>query len=189
MNLSNLKAASVVIVAMSIMSVSEKTEKSVDVQKSNITWKGYKVTGEHTGKISIKNGVLEFENDKLVGGEFTIDMASISTTDLTGDMKGKLDGHLKSDDFFGVETHPNSTLVITKVEGSGNTVDVTADLTIKGITESVTFPMTISENTATAELTIDRSKFNVRYGSNSFFDGLKDKAIYDDFDLKVDLVF
>ncbi|SDB49133.1 Polyisoprenoid-binding protein YceI [Flavobacteriaceae bacterium MAR_2010_188] len=189
MNLSNLKAASVVIVAMSIMSVSEKTEKTVDVEKSNVSWKAYKVTGEHEGTIKLKSGTLDFENNDLAGGTFVIDMSSISVTDLEGDMKGKLDGHLKSADFFGVEEHPESSLVITNVSGSGETLQVTADLTIKGITEPITFPMTVKENKATAELKIDRANYDVRYGSNSFFDDLKDKAIYDEFDLKVDLTY
>lgn len=189
MNLSNLKAASVVIVAMSIMSASEKTEKTVNVENSSVNWKGYKVTGEHTGNISLESGKLEFENDKLVGGKFVIDMTTISVTDLEGDQKGKLDGHLKSTDFFGVEEHPTATLVITEVTPTGKTLNVTGDLTIKGITESITFPMSVTDNTATAKLKIDRSKYDVRYGSTSFFDNLKDKAIYDEFDLTVDLAF
>ena len=117
-------------------------------------------------------------------------MTSINTTDLEGDYKNKLDGHLKSADFFGVETHTTSKLVFTKVEASGkNSYKVTGDLTIKGITKPVTFDVSIYGSKATATLKVDRAEYDVRYGSGSFFDNLGDKTIYDEFDLVVDLEF
>lgn len=163
-------------------------KKAVKVDESTVTWKAYKVTGSHTGTIALKSGALEFDGDKLTGGEFVVDMTSITNTDLEGDYKGKLEGHLNSDDFFGTATNPTSSLVFTKVETSGkNSYKVTGDLTIKGITKPVTFDVSIYGSKATATLKVDRAAYDVKYGSGSFFDNLGDKTIYDEFDLVVDL--
>ncbi|SFU62901.1 Polyisoprenoid-binding protein YceI [Pustulibacterium marinum] len=164
--------------------------KTVKAEESTVTWKGYKVTGSHEGTVDLKSGTLKFDGDKLTGGQFTVDMTTIGSTDLEGEYKGKLDGHLKSEDFFGVEKYPNATLKITKVKATGkNSYKVTGDLTIKSTTEPITFDMSVYGSKATATLKIDRSKYDVRYGSGSFFDGLGDKTIYDEFDLVVDLQF
>ena len=168
----------------------EKEKKDIKTDKSKVVWKGYKVTGSHEGTIGIQSGALVFEDDKLTGGEFVIDMTTINTTDLEGEYKGKLEGHLKSDDFFGIANHPKATLVFTKVMASGkNIYNVTGDLTIKGKTNPINFVISIYGNKATASLKVDRTKYDVKYGSSSFFDGLKDKAIYDEFDLVTDLEF
>tara|TARA_B100000795_G_C22666318_1_gene386129 strand:- start:287 stop:865 length:579 start_codon:yes stop_codon:yes gene_type:complete len=165
-------------------------KKEIKKENSKIVWKGFKVTGSHEGTIGIKSGSLNFNENILTGGELTIDMTSIITTDLEGEYKGKLEGHLKSDDFFGVEKNPTSSLVFTKVKATGkNSYSITGDLTIKGITNTVTFDLSVNGNKATASLKVDRTKFDVKYGSSSFFDGLKDKAIYDEFDLVADLEF
>ncbi|GAA4304169.1 YceI family protein [Aestuariibaculum suncheonense] len=165
-------------------------KKAVKVESSTVVWKGYKVTGSHEGTVAIESGSLSFDGDKLVGGEFVIDMTTIGATDLEGEYKGKLDGHLKSDDFFGVEKFPTAKLVFTKVKAKGkNSYEVTADLTIKGKTNPVNFEISVYGNKATAALKVDRTKYDVRYGSTSFFDDLKDKAIYDEFDLVTDLQF
>lgn len=164
-------------------------KKEVKVSESKITWKGYKVTGSHEGKIALKSGHLEMDGNKLTGGEFVVDMTSITNLDMAaGEGKEKLEGHLKSDDFFGVENHPTAKLVITSAESMNkNSYSVKGDLTIKGKTNPVTFVVSIYENKATATLKVDRAKYDVRYGSGSFFDNLGDKAIYDEFDLVVDL--
>ena len=165
-------------------------KKEIKIEDSKLVWKGYKVTGSHEGTIKFNSGALIFEDEVLTGGEFGIDMTSILVTDLEGEYKGKLEGHLKSDDFFGVEKHPTANLVFKKVKPAGkNAYDVTGDLTIKGKTHSVSFSISVYGSKATASLKIDRTKFDVRYGSTSFFDDLKDKAIYDEFDLVADLVF
>ena len=163
-------------------------KKEVKASESTITWKAYKVTGSHVGIISLKSGSLEFDGDKLAGGEFVVDMTTINTTDLTGDYKNKLDGHLNSDDFFAVASNPTSSMVFTKVESTGkNAYKVTGDLTIKGITKPITFDVSVYGSKATATLKVDRTKYDVKYGSGSFFDNLGDKTIYDEFDLVVDL--
>lgn len=168
----------------------EKEKKEIKTDESKVVWKGYKVTGSHEGTINIQSGTLVFEGNKLVGGEFVIDMTTINTTDLTGEYKEKLDGHLKSDDFFGVSNHPTAKLVFDEVEASGkNAYHIKGDLTIKGKTHPVNFSLSIYGNKATASLKIDRVKYDVKYGSTSFFDNLKDKAIYDEFDLVADLEF
>ncbi|MFD1096657.1 YceI family protein [Salegentibacter chungangensis] len=165
-------------------------KKQIDVKSSEVTWTGEKVTGSHEGTIEFKDGYLSVDDDKILGGEFIIDMTSINVTDLEGDNKAKLEGHLKSDDFFGVANHPTSKLVITSAsKKSGNTYGVVGDLTIKGKTNPVTFDLVWDGDTATADLSIDRTKYDVRYGSGSFFDNLGDKTIYDNFDLEVELKF
>lgn len=168
----------------------EGDKKEVNTETSVVAWKAYKVTGSHMGTVALKSGTLEFDGEKLVGGEFVVDMPTIITTDLEGDMKGKLEGHLKSDDFFGVEAHPTATLKFTEVKASGkNSYEVTGDLTIKGITKPITFDVSVYGSKATATLKVDRAAYDVKYGSGSFFDNLGDKTIYDEFDLVVDLEF
>jgi len=182
------------IAVLAIMSFSfttvEKIKKEVKTATSKVVWKGYKVTGAHDGVISLQSGHLVFDKDQLTGGGFVIDMTSLTVADLQGEYKQKLEGHLKSDDFFGVEKHPTASLEITKVTSTGkNSYEVTANLTIKGKTAPTTFDMSIYGSKATVSLKIDRTKYGVKYGSASFFDGLKDKAIYDEFDLVADLEF
>lgn len=185
----NSKIAMLLILALSFMSFTTLTEKEVNIEKSKVNWKGYKVTGQHEGTINLKSGKLTFDGETLTGGSFVIDMPSISTTDLEGEYKGKLDGHLKSADFFGVEKFPTATLDFINVSGKDGSYKVKANLTIKETTKAVEFSMTVKENTATANLEIDRTEYDIKYGSSSFFDGLKDKAIYDNFDLNVYLTF
>jgi polyisoprenoid-binding protein YceI len=168
----------------------EKTQKEIKINSSTVNWKGYKVTGSHMGTIGIQSGNLIFEEDFLVGGTFIIDMSTITVTDLEGDYKSKLENHLKSDDFFGVEKFPTASLIFTSVKATGkSTYEVHGNIEIKGKTEPITFNLSANGNKATASLKIDRSKFDVRYGSTSFFDGLKDKAIYDEFDIVANLEF
>jgi polyisoprenoid-binding protein YceI len=162
----------------------------VKTGESKVTWKAYKVTGSHTGTVALKEGALIFNEGTLTGGEFAVDMTTLVATDLEGEYKEKLEGHLKSDDFFGVNENPTSSLVFKEVKTSGkNSYKVTGDLTIKGITKAITFDVSIYGNKATATMKIDRAQYNVRYGSGSFFENLGDKTIYDEFDLVVDLEF
>lgn len=174
---------------LSFFAFTSQITKEVNTESSVVKWTGYKVTGQHEGTIMIKKGSLTFNNNVLVGGKFLIDMSTINTTDLEGDYKKKLDGHLKDDDFFGVEKHKTASMVFTSIKQNGADYIVNADLTIKGITNKVKFKMQVSENSATADLKIDRTKYDIKYGSASFFDDLKDRAIYDEFDLNVNLSF
>ena len=172
------------------ITITPKNDKEINTKNSTVLWKGNKVTGSHEGVIKIKSGLLKFNKEELIGGEFEIDMNSLVCTDLSGEYKGKLEGHLKSDDFFGVTKFPTATLKIKKViKQKGNIYECTADITIKGKTEVVQFNTTLNKNSATAKIKIDRTKFDVKYGSGSFFDGLVDNMIYDEFDLNINLSF
>lgn len=167
-------------------------KKKVDVKASTIEWTGKKITGSsHHGTIQLKNGFLNLTEDgQLVGGEFHIDMSTIQVTDLSGENKEKLEGHLNSDDFFGVNNYDTSKFVITEAtQKSENTYTVNGVLSIKGKTEPVSFDMDVNDNTATAKVAIDRTKFGIRYGSGSFFDNLGDNAINNNFTLDVTLKF
>lgn len=180
----------VTLVAFILVSFATIDKKEIKLDKSKIVWKGYKVTGSHEGTIALKSGKLEFNKSKLTGGQFVVDMTSIVTTDLTGEYKEKLEGHLKSDDFFGVDKFNTASLVITKVTPIGkNTYSASANLTIKGKTNPVTFEISIVGNKANVVLKVDRTKYDIRYGSASFFDNLQDKAINNEFDLIVNLEY
>jgi len=163
---------------------------TVDAAKSTITWVGKKVTGSHNGTISLKSGSLNIDGKNVTGGTFTIDMNSIKDADGSE----KLEGHLKADDFFGTAKFPTSTFIITKVTGSGANVTVFGDLTIKGITKPLSFPAVVTVNTdgtvsaLAGKIVVDRTKYDIKYGSKSFFDSIGDKAINDDFELSVKLV-
>ena len=163
---------------------------SIDASKSAIKWKGEKVTGSHFGKVNVKSGKLDMQNGKLVGGKIVVDMTSITNEDLEGEWNTKLVGHLKSDDFFGVQKHPEATFTIQRaVEAADGEYTVTGDLTIKGKTNPIKFKANLKDGVATANVTIDRSNYDVRYGSGSFFDNLGDKTIYDNFDLEIKLAY
>ncbi len=188
-----IKMMGVFVLALTLTNAAIAGNQKVDASKSSVKWVGKKVTGEHSGTISVKEGSLTVDGGKITGGKIVIDMQSITNVDLTdASYNAKLIGHLKSDDFFGVATYPTSELVITKDEVSGNTHVLTGNLTIKGITNPVTFTATSAKEGSNTvykgTLTVDRSKFNIRYGSKSFFDNLGDKVIYDEFTLDFNLV-
>lgn len=178
-------------IALTLVAFSTSVEKrKVDVEKSKITWTGEKLTGSHEGTINLQEGYFEMESGKLVGGEFTADMSSINVTDLEGDSKKKLEGHLNSDDFFGVKNHSTAKFTMkTVAEKSNGVYGVSGDLTIKGKTNPIAFDLNMTENTATTTLVIDRTKYDIRYGSGSFFDDLGDKTIYDEFTLDINLKY
>ena len=186
----NLRTITIALLVAFGTTVTTAQTKKVNAEKSTLTWVGKKVTGEHSGTVNLKEGNLIFKSGKVAGGNFTVDMTSLTTTDLSGDWKGKLDGHLKSDDFFGTEKNPTSTLVFKKIATKPDGLyTVTGDLTIKGITNPVTFDLAVKGNTATTVVKIDRTKYGIKYNSKSFFDSIGDKAIYDDFELTVNLQF
>ncbi len=163
-----------------------------DIEASTIEWKGFKPTGEHFGTIAIERGTLDVANGEVVGGSFIIDMKSIVVKDIPAEKEGnaKLTGHLKSPDFFDVDTHPSAGFTITGVEEVDGKTMLSGNLTLKDVKNNITFPVSVSQNgdelTLESEtFTIDRSKWNVKYGSKSFFDDLGDKFINDDIELKV----
>ncbi|WP_316791280.1 YceI family protein [Pedobacter frigoris] len=179
--------ASSAFIAAPVKPVSYK----VDLTKSTLTWVGKKLTGSHNGTIDLQSGDLLFDGKKLTGGNFTINMTTIKDADKSAN----LEKHLKADDFFGADKFATSTFVIKKVAAaSGSTVNVTGDLTIKGITNSITFPATIAWNadgtvTASADkVLVDRTKYGIKYRSKGMFPDVGDKMIYDEFELAIKLV-
>lgn len=175
-----------------LFATGQPTPVKVDADNSVITWKGYKVLGNHVGTIAIKEGTLDFVDDVLTGGSFVIDMSTIAVTDLdAGKGKEKLEGHLNSDDFFGISSYPTAKLVITNVVSRGMPGDykIIANLTIKETTNPVKFNATVLDGKGAATIKIDRTDYDVRYGSGSFFDNLGDNTIYDEFDLSINLVY
>jgi polyisoprenoid-binding protein YceI len=162
---------------------------AVDTKASKIHWLAKKVTGQHEGTINLASGSLIANGMKVTGGDFVIDMKSIVCTDLTDEgYNKKFIGHITQGDFFEVEKYPTSTFKITKVDGT----NLTGDLTMHGVTKSITFPAKISmvggKATATASIPVDRTDFGVKYGSKKFFESIGDKAIDDVFNLDVTLV-
>jgi polyisoprenoid-binding protein YceI len=176
-----------------------QTKAEVDVTKSTLEWEGSKLTGKHNGTVKIQSGALDLKGGTITGGSFIIDMNSIACLDIeNADYNAKLVGHLKDDDFFNTEGFPTATLKITKVaklkEGSTvGTHNIYADLTIKGKTNPIIFPATVSVDakgkvSAKATFIVDRSKYDVRYGSPSFFPNIGDKAISNDMNFTVNIV-
>jgi len=160
----------------------------VNTETSTLKWNGKKVTGEHYGFINLKSGEFTVKDKKITSGEFVIDMTSLTVEDLEGEWRDKLTGHLNSDDFFGTADHPTAKLVITKSGTFKNGVaQVTGNLSIKGKTHPVTFNVKNEGGVYTSTITVDRTLYDVRYGSDKFFDNLGDKTIYDEFTLEVTL--
>ena len=165
----------------------------VDNENSKLTWAAKKATGDHNGEVKISNGNFSVENNNLKGGSFEIDLNTITDADLTDQASNdKLVSTLKSETFFNTGKFPKASFVISSAtKTSGNQYDVKGKLTIKGITNDVSFPATIAVNgkklTANAKITVDRTKYDIKFRSKNFFENLGDKVIYDDFDLNVNL--
>lgn len=165
-------------------------KEDVKIKDSALTWVGSKVTGSHEGTIELRSGHLTLDNNDLVGGEFVIDMTTIACTDLSGKGKAGIESHLKSDDFFSVDEFPTASLTILNVKKKGlGQYQVNANITIKGMTQEIMFDTEIKEKTAKAELVIDRTEFGIIYKSGNFFEELADKAIYDEFEMSIELKF
>ncbi|MBW6533377.1 MAG: YceI family protein [Mariniphaga sp.] len=180
----------VAILAMQVLAGDFKLDKS----NSTVKWNGKKVTGEHYGTIDLKSGNLEVADNKIMSGTFQMDMTTIVCEDLSNEsINKKLVGHLKSDDFFSVDKHPVSTLVIKKAKHKvGNTHSFTGQLTIKGITHPVTFDaeLNVSGNKlkANGKIEVDRTLYDIKFRSGKFFSDLGDNLIYDTFTLGFDVV-
>ncbi len=175
-------------------SATAQVRYTADTAKTVLQWKATKVIGGHTGKIELKNGWIDWKRNSILSGAFIIDMKTIRDEDLTDDkMKSTLENHLKSDDFFGVEKFPESLLEITSpVAFRRGEALVNAFLTIKGVRQPVVFTAKVKEEgnelIFTAPVTVDRTRFGLKYGSGKFFANLGDKAISDNFTVDVTLL-
>lgn len=171
---------------------------NVDTKASNVTWLGEKVTGSHDGDIQISSGFVTMEDGLISAATVTIDMTTINTLDLEGSSKASLDGHLKSDDFFGTSQFPTAQFELNSIQPiraeNGMNFAATGTVTIKGRTAEVSFPVKVEQGVKTVsiagEMKLDRSQFDVRFRSKSFFDAseLGDKLIYDEFTIGFELV-
>jgi len=170
------------------------TDLKVNTAKSTLHWFATKVTGKHDGMVKLASGTVKSDGKMVTGGSFDIDMSTLTVVDITDkETNGKFLGHLMSDDFFSVAKHKTAHLEILKVVSTGgNQFNVTGELTIKGIKNEVTFPATITTTaksvTAKAKITLDRTKWDIKFNSGKFFEGLGDKVINDDFVIDLDLV-
>ncbi|PIP91875.1 MAG: lipid-binding protein [Bdellovibrionales bacterium CG12_big_fil_rev_8_21_14_0_65_38_15] len=173
----------------------QAADYSFNAKASKLEWEGKKISGAHMGEVSLKEGKIELNEGVLKGGEIQIDLSSITTTDLQGEWADKLVGHLKSDDFFSAEKHPTATFKIDSAKKvSGNKFKVTGPLTIKGKSAPQTFEVSVKTEgdkvTVNGDISIDRTTYDIKYGSGKFFDpkSLGDKMINDKFTVKLNLV-
>ena len=180
-----LTALSLTVLLFAFTSV-KKAAYTIDASKSSVKWTAYHLAKsyQHSGVVTIKSGNLETANGKITGGSVIMDMATIANTDLDADKKAKLEGHLKSDDFFAVDKHPEANLEISKVDGN----KVTGKITIRGITEDISFELkdvNVTDDlvSATATLKVDRSKHKVLYGWS-----IENAMISNEIDLEVSIV-
>lgn len=181
------------ISSLSLMSFAPVIETlPVDIQSTEIKWTGYHLAKsyEHWGYVTLKSGSISTDGERITSGEFVIDMNTINSKDVEDPKdNAKLVGHLKADDFFGVEKYPEAKLVIkNSVKKSGNTFTTTADLTIKGITKEITFDTEVkslnsNQISAIADIKVRRTDFNVMYGWS-----LSNAILDDHFRLQVSLV-
>ncbi len=170
----------------------DKDDKfTVDAEKSSMQWHATKVTGQHDGTVNIKEGSLIFNGETFKGGSFVIDMGTIINTDGSGK---NLLNHLKSDEFFGVKKFPISTFTITNIAPLGkDQFNITGDLTIKGVTNPVTFPATVKKQgklvaAVAKNIVVDRTKYGIKFRSKNFFENLGNNIVDDEFKLSVNLL-
>lgn len=190
------------VAALSLGSIAFKpaaTIYKVSAEKSTFNWHAKKVTGEHMGTVKFVNGSVETNGKVLTGGNFDVDMTTITVTDLpAGEWNDKLTGHLKSEDFFATEKFKTANLkfkTVTAIKNAkvgADNYNITAYLTIKAITKEITFPANVfiskeGELIANASFDIDRTLYEIKYGSKNFIEGLGDKAIDDKFNVKIRL--
>ncbi|MDA9935246.1 YceI family protein [Candidatus Marinimicrobia bacterium] len=177
------------------MNTIKKGGYKVDSFESKLVWKGRQLSSkEHDGTLDISSGSIEIDKSGRIFGDIKIDMKSISTSDLEGEWKDKLDGHLKSPDFFNVKGFPTATVTFkgNQNKTTNGEINFEGDLTIKGITQITKFSAKINQIgdkvIATASISFDRSEYDIRYGSGKFFDNLGDKLIYDEITAEVSIV-
>ena len=179
----NLNSA---FLAFSLMfSMSLAAQSTLNTLESSLKWEGKKITGSgHNGSLTFLDSEVKLENGSIMSGVFTVDMTTLTCDDLTANQgKAKLEGHLKSDDFFSVEKFNKATLTILSVENS----NATGVLTIKDISHPVDFTLVKTKRGYKANLVFDRSKYNVKYASGNFFKNLGDKLILDEIELSAQL--
>ncbi|MCW5912417.1 MAG: YceI family protein [Cyclobacteriaceae bacterium] len=167
----------------------EGTEVAINTSASKVIWTGSKVSGSHTGDVALTSGSLFVKDGKITGGSFVADLNTINDTDMQGEYKDKLDGHLKSPDFFDIASFPEAKFEITSVtEGAEpGKVTISGNLTMRGVTKNITFPATVAEASegavkASADFNVLREDWGLVYT------GMADDLISKEFNLKIELV-
>ena len=187
-----LKTLTYIIFLITVLSSNVYCQDLIlDNINSSIKWTGKEITTKtHYGSLKFEEGKISMKGKKIISGKFIGDMKSIDCEDLSGKSKNYLESHLKSEDFFGVEDYPKATLSIktSKLKSDGNQL-VEGDITIKGVTQPISFNISIQNKGGKAKLTFDRTKHNVTYRSGNFFQNLGDKLIYDDIEIEARLTF
>jgi polyisoprenoid-binding protein YceI len=170
------------------------TTFKVDAAASKLGWLGKKVTGQHNGSINITEGSISIDKNNITAGSFVIDMKSITNEDITdAETKEKFLGHMLSPDFFDVEKYPSSKFEITGVEkmATADSMKILGNLTIKDVTKNIAVPAKVSITAdsfeASSTFKIDRTDWNIQYGSGKFFKGLGDKMINDEIEFTLNL--
>ena len=185
------------LVSIAAIPVEKETKYLITANKSNVRWNAKKVTGEHSGLISIKRGYLKMNESTLTTGTVFMDMNSISCLDLEDEGENKkLVGHLKSDDFFSAQKYPESVFKIYKIipikDNEEYTHTLEGALTIKGYTNPLNFPVKLEMKKEkvyiSGKTSVDRTKYNIKYGSGKFFEDLGDRMIYDEFTIDFKIV-
>lgn len=171
------------------LNVAAQSKLVADTSKTKLTWLAEKVTGQHTGTVNLKSGWINWTDNKINGGEFIIDMTSLKESE----RNSRFEGHMRSDDFFSIEKFPVAKLAITgSTPFDKGTGTISGNLTIKDITNPIEFKAAVQKKDDGtwffANMIVDRTKYNIKYGSGSFFENLGDKTIFDDFKLKINLL-
>jgi polyisoprenoid-binding protein YceI len=173
--------------------------KTLDKSQSKVAWEGTKVTGKHDGTIGVSSGELYLVDNQLVGGNIVLDMTRIVVLDLEDpSTNARLQGHLESDDFFSIATYPEAYFEMARLvkiedatEGEPN-YTISGNLTIKDITHGISFPAHVKVEDgkvhARADFDLDRTRWDVRFGSGRFFEGLGDNLIHDNFNIQLDVI-
>ncbi len=180
----------------------EKTESvilpkgvyQIDKTKSVVRWIGRTPVKFHDGTINIQEGSFSVDDNGILNGNIIIDMESINCTDLSGGGKKSLEEHLMNDDFFSVNKFKTSKINISsEMKPNNGLIDFKGNLEIKNISNPISFKSSINKTpegkyTASSKLTFDRSRYNVKYKSKSFFSDLGDKFINDDIEIELDII-
>ncbi len=187
-----MKKYSILFILSILIGNNERTY-NVDLENSSLMWTAEKLTGSHWGYINLDKGAITVQKNKILSGEFIVDMSTISVMDIKDSPWGqKLENHLKNSDFFDIEKFSDASFIIKNISTINNQETIKGDLTIKGITEAIEFPAEIkfskSGVIAKGRISVDRTKYDIKYRSQKYYPDIGDKLIYDifyiDFELK-----
>ncbi|SOD92102.1 YceI family protein [Spirosoma fluviale] len=167
-----------------VSSTVAQSQFTVDAKASQLNWTGYAELGSWapSGTIQVSKGQFSVAGRQITTGRISIDMTTLQHED------AKLQAHLRDEDFFDIARYPTATFLLASLSGQV----ATGQLTIRGVTRPVTFPVVVSPEgdglRIKGKAVIDRTQFAIRYNSTSFFSGLGDYAIKNEFSLAFNIV-